>query len=92
MAEYGAYGLVEVKGDANGIVVADRMCKTADVEIVARYTKNGGNFTLIVGGEVSAVQAAVDEVTENPPCKIIASAVISGPAEETERIFLSWRK
>ena len=31
---YGAYGLVEVVGEANAILVTDRMLKTADVEYV----------------------------------------------------------
>ncbi|MDO4622468.1 MAG: BMC domain-containing protein [Eubacteriales bacterium] len=89
---YGAYGLVEVLGDANGVVVLDQMCKAADVKVVAKYTRNGGHCTMIVGGEISAVKAAVDTVAENPPCKVFASGVISGPAEETVRIFSEWEK
>lgn len=88
---FGAYGLVEVLGDANGILVLDQMCKAADVSVVARYTRNGGHDTVIVGGEVSAVKAAVDVVSENPPCDVIASAVISGPSEETKRILTDWQ-
>ena len=37
--KYGAYGLVEVTGDANGVIVTDRMLKTADVEYVTKDTK-----------------------------------------------------
>lgn len=88
---YGAYGLVEVLGDANGILVLDQMCKAADVSVVARYTRNGGHDTVIVGGEVSAVNAAV-EAAAGVSCEIIASGVISGPSEETRRIFDEWQK
>lgn len=35
---------------------------------------------------VSAVTAAVDSVKGNPPCEIVASAVISNPSEETVRL------
>lgn len=37
-------------------------------------------------GDVSAVTAAVDSVKGNPPCEIIASAVISNPSGETVRL------
>lgn len=40
---YGAYGLVEVVGEANAILVTDRMLKTADVEYVTQDTKCGGH-------------------------------------------------
>ena len=33
-----------------------------------------------------AVKAAVDAVKGNPPCEIIAAAVISAPSEETSRL------
>ena len=33
---YGAYGLVEVVGEANAILVTDRMLKTSEVEYVTR--------------------------------------------------------
>ena len=35
---------------------------------------------------VSAVGDAVDAVKENPPCEIVAAAVISAPSEETSRL------
>ena len=41
--KYGAYGLVEVVGEANGILVTDRMLKTAEVEYVTQDTKRFGS-------------------------------------------------
>lgn len=38
--------------------------------------------TCFVGGSVSAVTAAVDEVKNNAPCKVIQTAVISNPSQE----------
>lgn len=35
---------------------------------------------------MAAVKAAVDSVKENPPCEIIAAAVISAPSGETARL------
>ena len=41
----------------------------------------------VFSGEVEgAVKAAVDAVKGNPPCEIIAAAVISAPSEETSRL------
>ena len=79
---YGAYGLVEVLGDANAVLVTDRMLKAADVEYVTKDTKCGGHALVFMGGSISAVTAAVESVKENPPCRIFQSAVISNPSQE----------
>ena len=55
---YGAYGLVEVVGEANAILVTDRMLKTSEVEYVTQDTKCGGHALVFVGGDVAAVKAA----------------------------------
>lgn len=79
---YGAFGLVEVLGEANAVIVLDQMLKTAEVEYETKDTKCGGHVLIFVSGGVSAVSAAVERVTTNPPCKVFASAVISNPSEE----------
>lgn len=79
---YGAYGLVEVVGEANAVLVTDRMLKTAEVEYVTQDTKCGGHALVFVGGSVSAVTSAVDSVKEDPPCEVVETAVISNPSQE----------
>lgn len=79
---YGAYGLVEVQGEANAVIVLDQMLKTAEVAYETKDTKCGGHVLVFVSGEVAAVSAAVERVTTNPACKIFASAVVSNPSEE----------
>lgn len=79
---YGAFGLVEVLGEANAILVADQMLKAADVKYETQDTKCGGHALIFVSGSVSAVKAAVDTVVEAPPCEVIKTAVISNPSEE----------
>ena len=74
---YGAYGLVEVVGEANAILVTDRMLKTSEVEYVTQDTKCGGHALIFVGGDVAAVKAAVDAVKGDPPCEVIESAAVS---------------
>ena len=84
--KYGAFGLVEVLGSCNAILVIDQMLKAADVSFRTWQTKCGGHATVFLSGDVSAVTAAVDSVKINPPCEVIAAAVISSPSEETVRI------
>ncbi|MDD3337218.1 MAG: BMC domain-containing protein [Lachnospiraceae bacterium] len=83
---YGAFGLVEVLGSASAVLVVDQMLKASDVGFQTWNYKCGGHVTVFLSGEVSAVSAAVESVQQNPPCEIIASAVISNPSEETTRL------
>ena len=57
---YGAYGLVEVVGEAHAVLVTDRMLKTAEVEYVTQDTKCGGHALVFIGGSVSAVPGGAD--------------------------------
>jgi microcompartment protein CcmL/EutN len=84
--KYGAFGLVEVLGSSNAVMVVDQMLKTSDVDFRTRHTKCGGHATVFLSGDVSAVTAAVESVKNNPPCEVIAAAVISNPSEETVRL------
>jgi microcompartment protein CcmL/EutN len=84
--KYQALGLVEVLGSANAVRVVDQMVKTSSVEFQTWHTRCGGHATVFLAGDVSAVTAAVDSIKNNPPCDVTASAVISGPSEETSRI------
>lgn len=83
---YGAFGLVEVLGEANAVLVTDQMLKAADVAYETQDTKCGGHALIFISGSVSAVSAAVESVSELPPCKIFNSAVISNPSEELVKI------
>ncbi|HJB29343.1 MAG TPA: BMC domain-containing protein [Candidatus Blautia faecavium] len=83
---YGAFGLVEVLGSSNAILVVDQMLKASEVTFRTWHTKCGGHATVFLSGDVAAVTAAVDSVKENPPCDIVAAAVISNPSPETCRL------
>lgn len=83
---YGAFGLVEVLGSSNAILVIDQMLKASEVSFRTWHSKCGGHTTVFISGDVAAVTAAVDSVRENPPCDIVAAAVISNPSVETVRI------
>ena len=83
---YGALGLVEVLGEANAILVTDQMMKAAEVSYETQDTKCGGHALIFISGDVSAVKAAVESVSVDPPCKVFNSAVISNPSEEMVNI------
>lgn len=80
-------GIIEVLGSANAVLVADQMLKTAQVELATWDYRCGGHVCIFVRGDVSAVQAAVDNVKSNPPCEIIMGGVISNPSSDTDRII-----
>ena len=61
---YGAFGLVEVVGSSNAILVIDQMLKTSDVSFLTWQTKCGGHATVFLTGDVSAVTAATTGSTE----------------------------
>lgn len=78
-------GLIEVSALGHAIFVLDAMEKAADVEFVATERKLGGRLvTLVVRGELTAVQASVDAgkaVAQGLGC-LKAAEVIARPHPE----------
>ncbi len=61
MAEEFSLGLVEVSGLGHAIIMLDDMLKAGDVKFVATERKLGGRLvTIVITGDISSVQAAVD--------------------------------
>ena len=55
-----AIGMIETYGLIGSIEAADAMLKAANVQLVKQELVDGGIVTIIVEGDVGAVQAAVD--------------------------------
>ena len=55
-----AIGMIETKGLVGSIEAADAMIKAANVTLIKQEMVDGGIVTVIVQGDVGAVQAAVD--------------------------------
>lgn len=53
-----AIGAVETSSIAQGIVVADAMVKTADVDVIESTMLSPGKHWVLIGGEVAPVRAA----------------------------------
>ena len=82
-------GLVEVQSVTAAVDCLDLMCKAADVRFVTWERKLGGRLvTIIVEGQISAVQAAVDAACASAVIRPAAHAVIANPHSETERMVL----
>jgi microcompartment protein CcmL/EutN len=80
-----AIGLVEVSALGHAIVILDEMLKAAEVKFVATERKLGGRLvTVVVTGDVSAVNAAVEAGIASAKSNGVykASNVIPRPHEE----------
>ena len=55
-----AIGMAEFSTVSAGITGADRMIKTAEVDVIESATVCPGKYIVIISGELSAVRAAVD--------------------------------
>ena len=53
-------GLIEVKNISRGIRAADAMLKSANVELLQSGAVCPGKFVALIGGELAAIQAAVE--------------------------------
>ena len=55
-----AIGMIETKGLVGSMEAADAMVKAANVRLIKQEFVDGGIVTVLVQGDVGAVQAAVD--------------------------------
>jgi len=82
-----ALGFIEITGVVAALDALDIMCKSADVQLVTWERKLGGRLvTIIVEGDVSAVNAAVENASTLAIKKPVAKLVLANPHEETRRI------
>ena len=82
-----AYGFIEITGVVAAINALDIMCKTADVELASWERKLGGRLvTLIIQGDVSAVNEAVEAAVSGAIKKPASYAVIARPHEEIVKL------
>ncbi len=83
-----AYGFFEVPSTTAAISALDIMCKTADVEFVTWEKKLGGRLvTVIIRGDVSDVEQAVEAAAQGAIKKPAATVVIANPHEEVVKLI-----
>jgi len=84
----GALGMVETKGLVGAIEAADAMVKAANVEVEGYKTMRNGQVSVLVRGDVGAVQAAVDAgaAAAARVGELYVARVIPRPHGETETL------
>ena len=84
-----ALGMVETIGLVASIEAADAMAKVANVKIICQEEIGGGHVTVMVRGEVGAVQASVDAgvMAAKKAGQLIAAHVIARPHGFTEKLI-----
>jgi len=86
----GALGMIETKGYVAAVEAADAMAKSANVEVQGLEMVGGGLVTVIVTGDVAAVNAATDAgaAAAGRVGEVTSVDVIARPQVDV-RIFLS---
>lgn len=84
-----ALGMVETIGLVASIEAADAMAKVANVRILCQEEIGGGYVTIMVRGEVGAVQASVDAgiAAAKRAGQLVTGHVIARPHQLTEKII-----
>lgn len=84
-----ALGMVETRGLVGSIEAADAMVKSANVSLVKQEKIDAALVTVLVEGDVSAVQAAVDAGKEAAVRvgELIGYHVIPHPDDETKTVL-----
>jgi ethanolamine utilization protein EutM len=84
-----AIGLVETIGLVAATEAADAMVKSANVHLIGRQQVGGGFITILVSGDVGAVQAAVDagRAAAQAVGKVVSAHVIARPHDEIPDIL-----
>ena len=82
-------GLIETRGLVGAIEAADSMVKAANVTLVSKEEIGGGLVTVMVRGDVGAVQAAVEAGAEAAKVvgELISVHVIPRPHAEVENML-----
>ena len=84
-----ALGLIETRGLVGSIEAADTMVKAANVQLVGYEQVGGGYVTVMVRGDVGAVQAATDAGAEAAARvgEVVSVHVIPRPHADVETIL-----
>lgn len=85
-----ALGMIETRGLIGSIEAADAMLKAADVTLVKQEKVDGALVTVLVQGDVSAVQAAVDvgKMAAARVGELVSAHVIPHPDESIRDVLL----
>jgi microcompartment protein CcmL/EutN len=89
MSNYNALGLIEVFGLVFVLEAADAMIKAAEVELIGYENTASGYISVLVNGDVSACNAAVQagvKAVEAMGAEVYSSVVIARPHPDLKKI------
>jgi ethanolamine utilization protein EutM len=86
---FDALGMIETNGFIGAVEAADAMVKTANVVLVGKEYVGAGYVTVMVRGDVGAVQAATDAgaAAARRVGELVSVHVIPRPHPEVEKIL-----
>lgn len=86
-----ALGMIETRGLVASIEAADAMVKAANVYLIGKTLVGGGLVTVMVRGDVGAVNAAVDAgaVAAEKVGELVSKHIIPRPDADVEYILPS---
>jgi ethanolamine utilization protein EutM len=89
-----ALGMIETRGLVGSIVAADEMLKSADVRLIKQEKIDAALVTVLVQGDVSAVQAAVEagKIAAARVGELVSAHVIPHPDEDVNEVLLKDEK
>jgi ethanolamine utilization protein EutM len=84
-----ALGMLETRGLVASVEAADAMSKVAYVQLLCQEEIGGGYVTIMVRGEVGAVQASVDAgvAAAKRAGELVAAHVIARPHPSVEKLI-----
>lgn len=90
----GAFGAIETFGLVYVLEAADAMCKAGDVKVVGYENTASGYISILVEGDVAAVEAAVSAgvaAVEAMGTEVYSSVVIPRPHPSLRKITYRYR-
>ena len=86
---FDALGMIETNGFIGAVEAADAMVKTANIVLVGKEYIGAGYVTVMVRGDVGAVQAATDAgaAAARRVGELVSVHVIPRPHTEVEKIL-----
>lgn len=84
-----ALGMIETRGFIASVEAADAMIKAADVRLVRQESADAGLMTILVSGDVGAVQAALEAGQEAAKRVgvLVAAHMIARPDDEVNQLL-----
>ncbi len=76
-----AIGMVEYKTVSKGMLAADTMLKTAEVDIIEAQTVCPGKYIILLRGDLSAINASIEAARSKYGKELIDSFVLGNPHE-----------